>query len=395
MNPETPLLAARIRIGLCHTARWAACAALMLTSGFASAVAFVEHNLVSDLPGEAAVQDANLVNPWGLAFNASGPFWVANNGSATSTVYGATGHPFPAGSPLVVSVPGAPTGVRFNDTGAFSVGGKAAAFLFASEDGTVSGWAGGSQAQVVIDQSASQAVYKGLALGVDGGIATLYAANFHSGAVDKFGPDFSARGSFTDPTLPAGYAPFDVQNIGGKLYVTFALQDSAKHDDVAGAGHGFIDEFNPDGSFVRRFASQGALNSPWGMAVVPSGAGPLAGDLLVGNFGDGRINAFNLGTGMLIGPLSDAHNQPIEIPGLWSVAFGNGGLAGAVDTLFFTAGIPGPNGAVEDHGLFGSLQRLPEPTPLCLFTLTVPLLLWLRFNRVPETHPSVAYVEGL
>lgn len=327
---------------------------------------YFQTNLTSDLPGVAQNQDPNLVNPWGIAFSATSPFWVSDNGSGLSTLYNGAGQAIP----LVVKIPppaggtspAAPTGVVFNSTAGF--GGSP--FIFATEDGTISAWAGGTAATLEVDNSASGAVYKGLTLGNNGGSELLYAANFNSGSVDVFNSSFApvtVPGGFSDPGIPAGYAPFDIQNIGGMLYVTYALQDAQKHDDVAGPGHGFVDVFNTAGVLQGRLISQGALNSPWGLALAPATFGPFGGDLLVGNFGDGEIDAYNPTSGAFLGALTDSMGNPLIDQGLWGLAFGNGSNGFSTNGLYFTAGIPGP-GEVEDHGLFGVIQPTPEPSLL-------------------------------
>jgi uncharacterized protein (TIGR03118 family) len=218
----------------------------------------------------------------------------------------------------------------------------------------------------VVDDSGSGAIYKGIAVGLDGGADRLFAADFHNGLVARWDPSFTrilSGGAFLDPTLPAGYAPFNVAYIGGGVYVTYALGDAAGHDDVPGAGHGFVDVFNPDGTFVKRLISGGVLNSPWGLALAPAGFGEFAGDLLVGNFGDGLIHAFDPNTGGLVGTISDATNTPIAIDGVWALAFGNGQHNQGLDTLFFTAG---PGG--ETGGLFGKIDVVPEPAGIVLIS---------------------------
>ncbi len=328
-----------------------------------------QQNLVSDLPGQAARLDPNLVNPWGIAFSATSPIWLADNGTGLSTLYNGSGGKIP----LVVTIPppsggsppSAPTGVVFNPGASFD-GDK---FIFATEDGTIAGWSGGTTAALRVDNSGSGAVYKALALGSTAGGNLIYAANFNSGNIDVFNANYgptSVSGSFTDPNLPAGYAPFDIQNIDGKLYVTYAVQDAAKHDDVAGPGNGLVDVFDLNGNLLQRLVSNGPLDSPWGLALAPSGFGAFSGDLLVGNFGNGLINAFDPSTGAFKGVLDDANGTPIEIPGLWGLAFGNGSQGTKSNDLYFTAGIPGP-GKVEDHGLFGDLETAPEPTSIVLF----------------------------
>ncbi len=335
---------------------------------------YLQNNLVSDIAGVALHTDPNLVNPWGLTASANSPFWVSDNGTGVSTLYDGNGNSVPAASPLVVTIPlppastasnAAPTGVVFNSTADFTVtaGNKSgpAVFLFATEDGTISGWnptVDPTNAILEVDNSiiptpVNGAVYKALALGSNATGNFLFAANFRAGTIDVFNKNFQAAtltGTFTDPNLPAGFAPFDVANIGGQLFVTYAKQDAEKHDDVAGAGNGFVDVFDTNGNFVKRFASQGTLNSPWGLAVAPASFGQFGGDLLVGNFGDGRINAFKLTTGAFDGQLQSSTGSPITINGLWALSFGNGVGSGSTNSLFFTAGI-----GDEGHGLFGSL----------------------------------------
>jgi uncharacterized protein (TIGR03118 family) len=344
---------------------WGAVAILSLTYGskaICGQVDYVQTNLVSDIPGVAKLTDPSLVNPWGIATSPTSPFWVSDNATGVSTIYTGAG----AKIPLTVTVPppsggtppSAPTGIVFNPTTDFQVGGSPASFIFATEDGTISGWNSGMNASLKVDNSVSGAVFKGLALGNNGTGNFLYASNFNAGTVDVFDKNFTQTtlsGSFSDGSLPAGYAPFDVQDIGGDLFVTYAKQDAAKHDDVAGPGNGYIDEYDLNGNLLKRFASGGSLDSPWGLAVAPVGFGNVGGDLLVGNFGDGTINAYNMTTGMLSGTLDSTSGNPVVIQGLWGLKFGNGGSGGDADTLYFTAGIPG-DGNVEDHGLFGSIS---------------------------------------
>ena len=221
-------------------------------------------------------------------------------------------------------------------------------------------------------------MYKGLASDFNGSQDLLYATNFNSGSVDVYDSSFNpvtVTGGFLDPTIPAGFAPFGIENIGVKLYVTYAMQDADKHDDVAGPGNGFVDVFNPDGTLATRLISQGALNSPWGLALAPAGFGAFSGDLLVGNFGDGTINAFDPANGNLLGTIADSLGNPIVNQGLWGLAFGNGAFGTNTDALYFTAGIPGPHGAVEDHGLFGDIQLAPEPGTFALAGLAAAGLL--------------------
>jgi len=318
----------------------------------------------------AAVTDPDLVNPWGIVHSPTSPFWIADNGSGLSTLYTGSG----AKVPLTVTVPppggapgpSAPTGIVFNPTSDFQVAAsKPAHFIFDTEDGTIAAWASGTSAILEVDNSGSSAVYKGLALANNGSGNFLYASNFHAGTVDVFNSSFtktSLSGSFTDPSMPAGYAPFDIQNLGGDLYVTYAKQNAAKHDDVAGPGNGYIDVFDLNGDLLRRLVSNGPLDSPWGLTIAPTGFGTYGGDLLVGNFGDGTIDVFNPLNGHFINTLDGPGNVPVVIQGLWGLEFGNGASGGSADTLYFTAGIPG-GGAVEDHGLFGSLAAVQVPDP--------------------------------
>jgi uncharacterized protein (TIGR03118 family) len=329
-----------------------------------AASGYAQVNLVSDIPLVAASTDSHLVNPWGMASSPTSPIWVSDNGTGVATLYNGAG----TAQALVVSIPppsggtppSTPTGVVFNPTNDFS-GDR---FLFATEDGTIAGWRGslGTNAELVVDNS-SGAVYKGLALGNNGTANHLYATNFHAATVDVFDANFAQvtlGGNFVDPNLPAGFAPFGIQNIGGILVVTYARQDVNKHDDVPGPGNGYVDEFDMDGNLLKRLVSAGVLNSPWGLAMAPAGFGDLSGDLLVGNFGDGRINAFDASTGAFLDTLNDSVGNPIIVQGLWALLFGNGGNGGAQTELFFSAGIPG-SGSIEDHGLFGKFApNIPD-----------------------------------
>ncbi len=333
-----------------HLMRAAAVAAfLMFIPAAAPAFAqtsYLRTNLVSDIAGVANFTDSHLVNSWGIV-NAgdTGPIWIADNGTGVSTVYTGEGIAFPANSPIVVTIPtppnsragavASPTGIVFNATSNFvvSAGGKSGAsrFIFAT-------------------RTALGAVYKGLAIGNNGSGDFTYAANFRDGVVEMYNAQFQLVKSFTDNGIPSGFAPFGIRNINNKLFVTYAKQNASKHDDVAGSGNGFIDILDLNGNLLSQFASHGTLNSPWGLALAPSTFGEFSNALLVGNFGDGRINAFNLGSGQFLGQLQDTFGNPMTINGLWGLNFGNGAHEAPTTTLFFTAGI-----GDEGHGLFGAI----------------------------------------
>jgi uncharacterized protein (TIGR03118 family) len=356
--------------------------------------AYVVTRLVSDLAGKANFQDPVLQNAWGVAFSPAGsPFWIADNATGCSTLYDGTGVknqnlqvsiPLPGGSVPTTScktvdpnnppMNAAPTGIIWNPSSAFIVPGTKSAtnpngiqasFIFATEDGTLSAWAGGltpnpTNAVIAFDNSASGAVYKGLAYGVNVHGFFLFATNFNAGTIDVFGPNgpdgqftlTTTDGGFSDPDIPAGYAPFGIESIDGNLFVSYAKQNAEKHDDVKGPGHGFIDIFDTDGHLLRRFASRGPLNSPWGMTRASFAFGRFSGNILVGNFGNGKINVFNSG-GRFIDELDRPNGNPVKIDGLWKLTLG-GGRNSSPDTLYFTAG---PNG--EMNGLFGTITPAP------------------------------------
>ena len=333
--------------------------------------AYIATDLVANLPGIAPDTDPTLVNAWGIAINPNGPIWISSNGMDLSEVYKPTS---PLSTAFTVSIPfGAPTGQVFNaDTNAthFTLSdGKVAAFIFASESGHVTAWngddgtkTGSAKAEDVFAKVG--AIYKGIAESTDG---FLYLADFHNGKIDvldsKFQPvklgtgDF---GTFSDPNLPEGFAPFNVAVINGKLYVSYAKQDATATDDVAGHGHGFIDVFDLKGTTVQRLVSRGDLNSPWAMVQATGNFGQFSNDLLVGNFGDGRIHAYNPTTGKELGTLSEGHDRPLVIDGLWGLAFGNSKTPGGPDTLFYAAGP-----ADESQGLFGMITaNKPNTNPV-------------------------------
>ena len=397
----------------------------LATAGAAKAGGYVETDLVTNkasltdkngivhpVNNPKAIVDGKLQNPWGITESATSPFWISDNAVGLETLYNVAGtSPLVASkNPLEVNVPlpgslggGAPTGNVFNTTvnlpmsqQEFMISGfsqttgcktnttKATArFLFATEDGTIVGWAptlypthdlctaGGTSTNgiIAVDNSARgqgvgtgkgkgkgnglSAVYKGLAIATTNGATFLYATNFRAGRVEKYDGTFALVDTFTDKTVPPRYAPFNVSLINGKLFVTFAVQNAERHDDVAGQGNGIVDIFDLSGNMLQRFAEHGALNSPWGMALAPSGFGDRGGKLLIGNFGDGRINAFDPAPPHKSSPvLIQLAGQPSSaIDGLWGLIFGNNGNGGSSNTLFFTAG---PNG--EADGLFGALS---------------------------------------
>jgi len=300
--------------------------------------------------------DASLVNPWGIAYGPATDFWVSDQGSGKSTAYDGLGNP-PV-PPILVTVPAAPgsavagpTGVVFNATAGFT----GDEFIFATLDGTLAGWRAGTAAATRVNNFAANASYTGLATGSVGAVNYLYAANFTGRTIDVFDTNYApvnlGANALVDPALPAGFYPFGIQNLGGKLYVTYAERIPPSGHSTAGAGLGYVNVFNPDGTMVGRFAGGGPLNAPWGVAMAPAGFGPFGGALLVGNFGDGHITAYNAASGALLGQLSDANGVPLAISGLWGLAFGNGLSAGSASQLYFAAGTQ-----AETHGVFGTIS---------------------------------------
>ena len=345
-------------------------AVLLAPSAFSqttpAANAYLQHNLVADQPGIADFTDSSLVNPWGLFTSAASPFWVSDEGTGLATVYGTTGAPVAVKPTIPPSAKGpslsSPTGGIANATGGFLVQGKVPNFIFVTADGTVSAWASAisaAAAQLMVDNSSSGAIYYGLAVSATttNSAPLLYAANFHSGGIDVFDTNFKPvpmPGAFVDPSVPTGYAPFNIWNLGGKLYVMWAPQNAKQSFPTSGAGNGAVSIFDLSGKLLQHVAAGGPLNAPWGVAIAPSTFGAFAGDLLVGNFGDGAINAFDPTTGKALGALKDQNGNAILIPGLWALLFGNGGSGGDPNLLYFTAGY-----AAQNHGLLGSLQAAP------------------------------------
>jgi len=352
---------------------WIAAVALWWTPP-AEAQQYKETDLVSDVAG-ATFQDAHLVNPWGLSRSSGSPWWAADNGAGFSTLYDGTG----VAQALVVTIPpgaggtsGVPTGTVFNGTTDFKLpNGNPARFLFVTEDGTISGWNGGPLA--VVMSTDSNAVYKGAAIATRDGAHYLYVANFGQGRIDVFDTSFhriqpghgehdssgdfpearhggSPRGSFRDERLPRGFAPFNVQNIGGSLFVAFAKVEPGGTDEVQGAGLGYVDVFSPGGSLLRRLEHGPWLNAPWGLALAPGDFGAFSHNLLVGQFGSGEIAVYDVSSGRFVGKMQNAAGAVLSIDGLWALSFGNGATAGPLNTLYFTAGIED-----ESHGLFGTL----------------------------------------
>lgn len=361
---------------------WGLTAALGCCALAQAAPMYSVTNLVTDDQSAhpAQLTDAGLKNAWGLSYAPTGTFWLSSNGAGTSTLY--TVNPATQAttkSALTVAIPGngSVTGQAFNGGSAFN----ADRFLFVSEDGSVSGWRStlGSTAETLVAASAAN-VYKGAAFATIGANSYLYAANFRNGSIDVVKGNALApalSGNFTDPNLPAGYAPFNVQNLNGVLYVTYAKQDASKMDEVAGLGLGFVDRFDLNGNLLGRVATGGNLDAPWGLAIAPSSFGALAGALLVGNFGDGHISAFDLSTNALLGQLLDASSAPLAIDGLWALSVGNNGSGGSSQRLYFTAG---PDD--EKHGLFGVLDvALPEPGSLALLLAARAALAAVRTTR--------------
>jgi len=354
--------------------------ALTAASMSSHAVEVSVTNLVTDdqAANPAQVTDAGLVNAWGISYSPTSPFWVSSNGGGTSVVYRVNpGTQATTKVPLTVAIPGAGniTGQVFNSGGAGQFNGNA--FLFVSEDGTVSGWRGslGTNAETL---ASVNGIFKGAAIATVGGNSYLYAADFGRNSIDVFKGNVAASnltGSFTDAALPSGYVPFNVQTLADSLFVTYAKRDGSSTDETAGAGFGYIDRYDLQGNLLGRVASGGVLDAPWGLAIAPASFGSLAGSLLVGNFGDGRINAYDLATDSFLGQVNGRDGNPLAIDGLWALSVGNDAGAGSSQSLYFTAG-PGD----ESHGVFGVMQAVPEPAASALFAAGLLLLGW-RISR--------------
>lgn len=358
----------------------------LVCASTATAGPFVRQTSIvaSDPATTAIAHNPNLINAWGIARSATSPFWISAADTGLSPIYRGNGTLVNTitVTPAPGNTTGSPTGIVNNPTSGFQLTpGNNARFLFATEDGTISGWnplVNATASVIMVDNSAGGANYKGLTLGTSSSGTFLYAANFGQGRIDVYDSSFAAvslPGSFTDPTLPAGYSPFNVQALGGRLFVTYAPESGG--DEVTGAGNGIVDEYDLAGNLVARVASNGVLNAPWGLDFAPATWDAFAGALLVGNFGDGRINMFDPATYAFLGTLMDVRDRrPLEIDGLWALMNGSGSSLTSADFVYFSAG---PDD--EAQGLFGSLAIVPEPATLFLFAGGGGILLRRRKRR--------------
>ena len=361
----------------------AACTiALALTPTLLHADSYTQTNLVSDIPGLAANTDPNLKNPWGVSFAPTSPFWTSDQGTGLSTLYNGAGLP----QALVVTIPGStggpsgPTGTVFNAAGAgtFLVGGTAASFIFDNLNGTISAWNAGAGTTAQVEATTTGAIFTGLAQASNGTSTFLYAANSAPGGkIDVFNSSWAPTtlsGSFTDPNLPSGLVPFNVQNIGGNLYVTYANLGPGG----APMAGGVVDEFDANGNFIKRIATGGDLFAPWGITIAPSGFGTFSNDLLIGNFGNGEILAYDATTDLFLGILDGNNGDPLVNGALWALETRNASGFNS-NAIYFSAGING-----EANGLFGEITLTPEPASI---VGTATGLLALAFARVRRYLP--------
>jgi uncharacterized protein (TIGR03118 family) len=351
-----------------RTLRMCVCAGLLFGNFLTAATFYYQTNLTSDIPGLAANTDPNLKNPWGMSFGPTSPFWVSNQVSGNTTLYTGAGANVLLGTApnqfaAVATPPAAPTGQVFNSTNGFVEGdGAKAVFMFVTLAGTIDAWnpADGNTAEMMHQDTAA---YTGATLAGN----NLYVANFSGGGIDAYDANFhelTLSGSFVDPNLPSGYSPYNVENVNGQLYVEYVQVNPTTHRPQPGAGLGRVAVFDANGNFVKELITGGALNAPWGITMAPSNFGTFSNDLLVGNFGNGQINAFDPVTGAFLGTLSSANGSPITDSGLWALKFRPGGPGVNPNALYFTAGINN-----EADGLFGSIQASPEPGTLALLLL--------------------------
>jgi uncharacterized protein (TIGR03118 family) len=354
--------------------------AVMLCGSLSAGTVYFQTNLASDVPGLAAHQDGNLHNPWGMSFTPTSPFWISDQGANNATLFNGAG----VRQALIVSTPPSPTGQVFNFTPSFLLptGGKAL-FVFDSLSGTISGWnaAQGNPAGTAVTEftATDGAVFTGLAIGNNGTGDFLYAADFANGRIDAFNGSFlpaTLAGGFVDPNLPAGYSPYNIQTVGGKLYVEYATVDPITHRPTTTANAGIVDVFDLNGNLLQRLATNTHLNSPWGITQAPAGFGSFAGDILVGNFGDGTISAFNPLSGVFDGTLSTQSGNPIVNSGLWALNFRAVGSGFDPNTLFINAGINN-----EADGLFAEIQVVPEPSTFLMLALAAIPLAWRKVRR--------------